>query len=111
MLNRFIDAALSARWIVLASVLALLVGGGYAIYTMPVEAFPDLTNNQVTVVTDAPSMPPTEVEQLVTYPIEQAMMGMPKQQEVRSHLEARPVDHHGRLRRFRVYVLCAATGQ
>ena len=51
---------------------------------MPVEAFPDLTNNQVTVVTDAPSMPPTEVEQLVTYPIEQAMMGMPKQQEVRS---------------------------
>lgn len=59
-------------------------GGVYALYTMPVEAFPDLTNNQVTVVTEAPSMPPTEVEQLVTYPIEQAMMGMPKQQEVRS---------------------------
>jgi cobalt-zinc-cadmium resistance protein CzcA len=58
--------------------------GGYALYTLPVEAFPDLTNNQVTVVTEAPSMPPTEVEQLVTYPIEQAMMGMPKQQEVRS---------------------------
>jgi cobalt-zinc-cadmium resistance protein CzcA len=84
MLNRIIDAALSARWIVLMLVLALIAAGSYAIFTMPIEAFPDLTNNQVTVVTDAPSMPPTEVEQLVTYPIEQAMMGMPKQTEVRS---------------------------
>lgn len=73
MLNRIIDAALSARWIVLMLVLALSAGGAYAIYTMPVEAFPDLTNNQVTVVTEAPSMPPTEVEQLVTDPIEQAI--------------------------------------
>src|SRR5260370_2466922 len=84
MLNRIIAVALSARWIVLMLVMALIASGTYAIYTMPVEAFPDLTNNQVTVVTEAPSMPPTEVEQLVTYPIEQAMMGMPKQQEVRS---------------------------
>ncbi len=84
MLNRIIDVALSARWIVLMLLIALVAAGGYALYTMPVEAFPDLTNNQVTVVTEAPSMPPTEVEQLVTYPIEQAMMGMPKQQEVRS---------------------------
>lgn len=83
-MNRLIDAAFSARWIVLILVLALILTGLYAIDTMPVEAFPDLTNNQVTVVTDAPSMPPTEVEQLVTYPVEQAMMGMPKQTEVRS---------------------------
>jgi heavy metal efflux system protein len=84
MLNRIIDTALSARWIVMTFVLALVAVGIYAVYTMPLEAFPDLTNNQITIVTDAPSMPPTEVEQLVTYPIEQAMMGMPKQQEVRS---------------------------
>lgn len=84
MLNRIIDAALSARWIVMMFVLALVAVGIYAVYTMPLEAFPDLTNNQITIVTDAPSMPPTEIEQLVTYPIEQAMMGMPKQQEVRS---------------------------
>lgn len=83
-MTRLIDAAFSARWIVLILVLALILSGLYAIDTMPVEAFPDLTNNQVTVVTDAPSMPPTEVEQLVTYPVEQAMMGMPKQTEVRS---------------------------
>jgi heavy metal efflux system protein len=84
MLNRLIEAALTARWLVLTFVGALIAGGLYAVYTMPVEAFPDLTNIQVTVVTEAPSMPPTEVEQLVTYPVEQSMMGMPRQQEVRS---------------------------
>ncbi len=84
MLNKIIDASLSARIIVLMLIAVLACGGIYAIYTMPVEAFPDLTNNQITVVTEAPAMPPTEIEQLVTFPIEQAMMGMPKKQEVRS---------------------------
>jgi heavy metal efflux system protein len=84
MLKRIIDVTLAYRWFVVLGLFVLLGVGGYALYTLPVEAFPDLTNNQVTVVTEAPSMPPTEVEQLVTYPIEQAMMGMPKQQEVRS---------------------------
>jgi heavy metal efflux system protein len=84
MLNRIIDIALSNRWFILLGVVILAGVGGYAVYTIPVEAFPDLTNNQVTVVTESPSMPPTEVEQLVTYPIEQSMMGLPKQQEVRS---------------------------
>jgi cobalt-zinc-cadmium resistance protein CzcA len=84
MLNRIIDLTLAYRWLVLVGVLTLLAAGGYALYTIPVEAFPDLTNNQVVVVTDAPSLPPTEVEQLVTYPIERAMLGLPNKQEVRS---------------------------
>src|SRR3984957_5519280 len=84
MLNRIIDLTLQYRWLVLAGILALLGAGGYALYTIPVEAFPDLTNNQVVVVTDAPSMPPTEVEHLSTYPIERAMLGLPNKQEVRS---------------------------
>src|SRR6266568_8997477 len=84
MLNRIIDFTLAYRWLVLAAVVVLLAAGGYALYTIPVEAFPDLTNNQVVVVTDAPSLPPTEVEQLVTYPIERAMLGLPNKQEVRS---------------------------
>src|SRR5271155_676529 len=84
MLNRIIDVTLAHRWLVLAGILALLAAGGYALYTIPVEAFPDLTNNQVVVVTNAPSLPPTEVEQLVTYPIERAMLGLPNKQEVRS---------------------------
>jgi cobalt-zinc-cadmium resistance protein CzcA len=84
MLKRIIQVAVAYRWFVVLGIFVLLAVGGYALYTLPVEAFPDLTNNQVTVVTEAPSMPPTEVEQLVTYPIEQAMMGMPRQQQVRS---------------------------
>src|SRR5712692_8352579 len=84
MLKRIIDLTLGYRWLVLAGLLALVVGGGYALYTIPVEAFPDLTNNQIVVVTEAPSLPPTEVEQLVTYPIERAMLGLPNKEEVRS---------------------------
>ena len=84
MLNRIIDQTLAHRWLVLIGIIALLCGGGYALYTIPVEAFPDLTNNQVVVVTDAPSFPPTEVEQLVTYPIERSMLGLPNKEEVRS---------------------------
>ncbi len=84
MLNRIIDFTLAYRWLVLIGILILLAGGGYALYTIPVEAFPDLTNNQVVVVTDAPSLPPSEVEQLVTYPIERSMLGLPNKEEVRS---------------------------
>src|SRR5580698_931568 len=84
MLNRIIDLTLAYRWLVAACIVALLGAGGYALYTIPVEAFPDLTNNQVVVVTDAPGLPPTEVEQRVTYPIERAMLGLPNKEEVRS---------------------------
>ncbi|HTB20805.1 MAG TPA: efflux RND transporter permease subunit, partial [Bryobacteraceae bacterium] len=84
MLNRIIDLTLQYRWLAFLGIVALLAGGGYALYTIPVEAFPDLTNNQVVIVTDAPSLPPSEVEQLVTYPIERAMLGLPNKQEVRS---------------------------
>src|ERR1700722_18744452 len=84
MLNRIIDLTLMYRWLVLIGIAALLGAGGYALYTIPVEAFPDLTNNQVVIVTNAPSLPPSEVEQLVTYPIERAMLGLPNKLEVRS---------------------------
>jgi cobalt-zinc-cadmium resistance protein CzcA len=84
MLNRIIDFTLEYPWLVLIGIGVLLAAGGYALYTIPVEAFPDLTNNQVVIVTEAPGLPPTEVEQLVTYPIERAMLGLPKKEEVRS---------------------------
>src|SRR5437764_5382227 len=84
MLNRIIDLTLNYRLLVVAGILALLGAGAYALYTIPVEAFPDLTNNQVVVVTEAPGLPPTEIEQLVTTPIERAMLGLPNKEEVRS---------------------------
>src|SRR5438105_75618 len=84
MLNRIIDFTITNRGFVLMVALVVIGLGGYALYTIPVEAFPDLTNNQVVVVTEAPGLPPTEVEQLVTYPIERAMLGLPNKEEVRS---------------------------
>ena len=84
MFNRILTFALYHRWSMLLGVVVLVAAGGWAVNTIPVDAFPDLTNNQVVIVTDAPSMPPTEVEQLVTYPLERTLLGMPNQLEVRS---------------------------
>ena len=58
--------------------------GLWALNQIPIDAFPDLTNNQVTVVTEAPGLAPAEVEQLVTFPIESAVMGLPRTEQVRS---------------------------
>src|SRR6267142_2374839 len=84
MLNAIIDFTLAHRGGVLLAVLIVAVLGGYELYTIPVDAFPDLTNNQVVVIAEAPGLPPTEVEQLVTFPIEQTMLGLPDKEEVRS---------------------------
>jgi cobalt-zinc-cadmium resistance protein CzcA len=65
--------------------LGATIATGIAAYrVLPVEAFPDLTNNQVVVVAEAPGLAATEVEQRVTYPVEAALMGVPGAEEVRS---------------------------
>ncbi len=84
MLTRVVDWALDNRWLVLAALLALVLTGGYVLVNLPIDAFPDLTNNQVVVVTECPSMSSTEVDELVTYPIESALAGMPHIETVRS---------------------------
>jgi cobalt-zinc-cadmium resistance protein CzcA len=84
MLARLIEFHLRNRLLVLAGIAALIAGGLYILSQLPIDAFPDLTNNQVTVITECPGMPPSEVEQLVTYPIEVVLMGIPKTQGVRS---------------------------
>ena len=53
--------------------LFLLIGGIYAMLTLPIDAVPDITNNQVQIVTVSPTLAPQEVEQLITMPIELAM--------------------------------------
>ncbi len=83
-MGRMIDFLLDNRWLVAGMLLALIVGGITIMLHLPLEAFPDLTNNQVVVTVQCPGMSPVEVEQLVTFPIETAMMGMPKLQMVRS---------------------------
>jgi cobalt-zinc-cadmium resistance protein CzcA len=61
-----------------------ILGGIIAFQNLPIDAFPDLTNNQVQVLTETKGMSPVESEQLVTVPIESIMNGLPKVQQVRS---------------------------
>jgi heavy metal efflux system protein len=84
LLNLLIDAALRNRILVLAAIALLIGGGAYSLMELPIDAFPDLTNNQVTVVTACPGMPPTEVERLVSWPLETTLMGLPRVVEARS---------------------------
>ena len=83
-MKKIINFLLDNRWLVAALLLTLVVGGIYVMFQLPLEAFPDLTNNQVVVTVQCPGMSPVEVEQLVTYPLETSLMGMPKLQMVRS---------------------------
>ena len=84
MIERLISFALKQRFITLALVGALIAAGIYSLYTIPIDAFPDLTNNQVTIITEAAGMAAGEVEAQVTFPIEGAMLGLPRTEEVRS---------------------------
>lgn len=84
MIERLISFALKQRFITLSLVGALIAAGFYSLYTIPIDAFPDLTNNQVTIITEATGMAAGEVEAQVTFPIEGAMLGLPKTEEVRS---------------------------
>lgn len=64
--------------------LFLLIGGIYAMLTLPIDAVPDITNNQVQIVTVSPTLAPQEVEQLITLPIEIAMSNIMNVEEIRS---------------------------
>jgi cobalt-zinc-cadmium resistance protein CzcA len=83
-LQRVIEISLENRMLVI--VLALFVGGAglQSALRLPIDAVPDLTNTQVTVITEAGSLPPVEVERQVTYPIEWVLGGLPQVAEVRS---------------------------
>jgi len=83
-MKKTIDFLLDNRWLVFALLGTLIVSGIAVMVQLPIEAFPDLTNNQVVVTVQCPGMSPVEAEQLVTFPIETTMMGMPKMQTVRS---------------------------
>jgi cobalt-zinc-cadmium resistance protein CzcA len=82
--ERFVAAALRRRVLVLVCLGVLALAGLAALRDLPVEAFPDLTNNQVVVSTQVPGLATTEVEQRITFPIETALMGTPGAQQVRS---------------------------
>ena len=83
-IDRVLDAALRHRIVVIAATLVLAGAGLWAFATLNTDAFPDLTPNQVLVMTEAEGLSPVEVEQQVTYPMEVAMLGLPRTTGVRS---------------------------
>ncbi len=84
MLAALIRAALRQRLFIAGGVATLLGIGIWALATIPFEAFPDITANSVSVIAEAPGMAPQETEQLVTFPIERALLGLPGAEAVRS---------------------------
>ena len=84
MLRRIVDFSLENRPLVLIAAVLVILGGGYALTQLPIDAEPDITNVQVQVLTKAPALGPVEMEQFVTYPIEAAMNGLPRLREIRS---------------------------
>src|ERR1700737_3313930 len=84
MLNKLIDFVLEQRVFVLVLVAALGAFGYRALTNLPIEAFPDVQDVQVQVVTQYPGQAPEEVERTVTLPIEREMSGVPRQTQLRS---------------------------
>ena len=84
MLNWIIDTSLRYRFAVLALVLAAAAAGAYSLAHIDIDAFPDTTPVQVQINTVTPALSPVAVEQQVTFPIEQALSGLPKLEAVRS---------------------------
>lgn len=84
LINWIISAAITHRVMVIGATLVLAAAGVWAFATLNTDAFPDLTPNQVIVMTTSGGLSPTEVEQEVTYPMELAMLGLPRASGVRS---------------------------
>ena len=84
MFNWIVSTSLHNRLFVLAAAALLMVYGAFTAWRTPVDVFPDLNKPVITVLTEAGGMAPEEVEQLVTFPLETALNGMPGVTRVRS---------------------------
>ena len=84
MIEQLVTFALKNRFLVLASVIMLLVWGGISFHNLPVDAYPDVADNYVNIITQWPGRAAEEVEQQVTIPLEIVMNGMPHLEHLRS---------------------------
>jgi Cu(I)/Ag(I) efflux system membrane protein CusA/SilA len=85
MLQRIIDFSLKNRFLVLLATLALVLGGIYAVRSIPLDAIPDLSDVQVIIYSEWPGQAPQIVQDQVTYPITTKMLSVPKAKVVRGY--------------------------
>jgi cobalt-zinc-cadmium resistance protein CzcA len=83
-MKKLIDFSLDNRFLVLVLVLLLIGAGLQAMLSLPIDAVPDITPNQVQILTNSPGLSPLEIEQSVTFPVETAMSGLPGIERIRS---------------------------
>ncbi|MGH9949326.1 MAG: efflux RND transporter permease subunit, partial [Pyrinomonadaceae bacterium] len=84
MINALIRFSIAQKLVVLLLVAIMAAAGAYSLINLPIDAVPDVTNVQVQVLTNAPSLAPLEIERQITFPIEVAMSGIPGVEEIRS---------------------------
>jgi cobalt-zinc-cadmium resistance protein CzcA len=84
MLGAIVTWSIRMRFFVVAMLALLLAGGGVAARYLPIDALPDVSTVQVSVLTDCPGLSPVEVERTVTFPMEASLNGLPKLVEMRS---------------------------
>src|SRR5579862_10042141 len=84
MIGRVVDYALNNRLLVLALAILLFIWGAISFHELPVEAYPDVANNYVSIITQWPGRAAEEVEQQVTIPLEIVMNGIPHLSYLRS---------------------------
>jgi len=83
-LSRIVEFAVRRRGVVLAIWAAVFAFSLASVRDLSIDAVPDVTNTQVSILTSASGLSPLEVEQYLTFPIETAMNGMPRVDEIRS---------------------------
>src|ERR1700723_4580771 len=84
MIRNLVDFALNNRFMVLAAAILLFVWGAISFHNLPVEAYPDVANNYVDVITQWPGISAEQIEQQITIPLEIAMNGIPDVVHLRS---------------------------
>jgi cobalt-zinc-cadmium resistance protein CzcA len=84
MLDKIIQFSIRNKFVILLFTLVLIAWGSYSLKKLPLDALPDITNNQVQIITTAPTLASQEVEQLITYPLERAVKTVPNIIELRS---------------------------
>ncbi|WP_410528439.1 efflux RND transporter permease subunit [Sphingobacterium sp. SGG-5] len=84
MLNNIIKFSIKNKFIIGLMTLLLIIWGGWSATKIPIDAQPDITNNQVQIITLTPTLAGQEVEQLVTFPVEQSIVNLPMVDEIRS---------------------------